>query len=120
MPNHFSRIYNVPDSINHIFSTSCYDCHSNNTQYPWYSYIQPIRLFQENHIRKGKAELNFSEFGSYSSRRRESKLEGISKQVKSGKMPLWSYTLLHKNARLTPRERDMVVTWIETLLTKDD
>ena len=116
LPSHITKLYNVPDSINRIFANSCYDCHSNNTRYPWYSYIQPARFFMERHIRNGKRDLNFSEFGNYSKRRQESKLESISKQVKSGKMPLASYTWLHKNSKLTPQQKEMIATWIDTTL----
>ena len=96
LPSHITKLYNVPDSVKIIFANSCYDCHSNNTRYPWYSYIQPARLFMERHISKGKRELNFSEFGNYSKRRQESKLESIIKQVGDGEMPLASYTIFIK------------------------
>lgn len=119
-PSHITELYNVPDSVNIIFANSCYDCHSNNTSYPWYAYIQPARFFMERHIRKGKKELNFSEFGTYSKRRRESKLEGIIKQVRSGEMPLVSYTVLHKNSKLTLKQREIVTNWIESLLKDNE
>jgi len=120
LPSHITSLYNVPDSVNVIFAASCYDCHSNNTRYPWYSYIQPARFFMEWHIRNGKKELNFSEFRNYSKRRQESKLESISKQVKSGKMPLSSYTLLHKNSKLTPRQKETVISWIDTIFKSNE
>src|SRR5687767_837894 len=109
LTSHITERYSVPDSINGIFANSCYDCHSNNTRYPWYLYIQPARFFMERHIRNAKKELNFSEFGNYSKRRQESKLEGISKQVKSGEMPLASYTWLHKNSKLTQQQKEMII-----------
>lgn len=120
LPSHITSLYDVPDSVKVIFASTCYDCHSNNTRYPWYSYIQPGRLFMEWHIRNGKKELNLSEFGNYSKRRQESKLESISKQVKSGKMPLSSYTLLHKNSKLTPRQKETVTRWIDTILKTNE
>jgi hypothetical protein len=115
-PSHITSIHIVPDSIKFILETSCYDCHSNNTKYPWYSYIQPARYFMERHIKKGKKELNFSEFGNYSERRQESKLESMSKQVNSGKMPLASYTWFHRNSKLTLRQKEMISNWIDTTL----
>lgn len=120
LPSHITKLYNVPDSVNIIFAASCYDCHSNNTRYPWYSYIQPARFFMERHIRRGKKELNFSEYGNYSKRRQESKLEGISKQVKSGEMPLSSYTALHKNAKLTPKQKETLIRWIDGILKSNN
>jgi len=116
LPSHITELYKVPDSISRIFARSCFDCHSNNTRYPWYSYIQPARLFMERHIRNGKKELNFSEFGNYSKRRQESKLESISKQVESGEMPLASYTWLHKNSKLTQQQKEMIINWVDTTL----
>ncbi len=116
LPSHITKLYNVPDSVNIIFAASCYDCHSNNTRYPWYSYIQPARFIMERHIRNGKKELNFSEFGNYSKRRQESKLKSSSKQVKSGNMPLASYILLHRNAKLTSSQRETVVRWVDSIL----
>lgn len=119
-PSHIKKLYNIPDSVNAILATSCYDCHSNNTTYPWYSYLQPARSFMEWHIRKGKKGLNFSEFGNYSRRRQESKLENISKQVKSGEMPLTSYALLHKNAKLTLEKKETIIGWIENVLKSNE
>ena len=116
LPSHIMKLYHVPDSIQVIFAATCYDCHSNNTKYPWYSYIQPARFMMERHIRNGKKDLNFSEFGNYSKRRQESKFESIIKQVKSGDMPLASYTILHKNSRLTSTQKETVINWIDSIL----
>ena len=115
----FTKVYNVPKNVEAILRTSCYDCHSNNTNYPWYSYIQPARLFMENHIREGKEDLNFSEFGKYSKRKQGSKLKAIAKQIKSNEMPLASYTLIHRNAILSNNQKAAVINWINTL-NKDE
>ena len=120
LPSHITNLYNVPGNVKIILANSCYDCHSNNTMYPWYSYIQPARLFMDMHIRNAKKELNFSEFGNYSKRRQWSKLESISKQVKSGDMPLFSYTILHKNAKLTPEQKETVIGWIDTIIESNE
>ncbi|MFV5699788.1 heme-binding domain-containing protein [Flavobacterium sp. ZT3R17] len=113
----FTRAYNVPKNVEHILRTSCYDCHSNNTNYRWYSYVQPGRSFMESHIKDGKKDLNFYEFGNYSKRKQESKLEAIVKQIKSDEIPLSSYTFIHKNAILTPTQKQDVINWINK--TKD-
>ena len=109
----FTRAYNVPKNVEHILRTSCYDCHSNNTNYPWYSYVQPGRSFMESHIKGGKKDLNFYEFGNYSKRKQQSKLEAIVKQIKSDEMPLSSYTLIHKNAILSSSQKQEVINWIQ-------
>ena len=94
-----------------LADAACYDCHSNNTTYPWYSNIQPMGWLLANHIKEGKAELNFNEFGSYSERRQQSKLKSIAGQVKENEMPLASYTMLHKNARLTKHQKALIIDW---------
>lgn len=120
LPSHFTKQYNVPDSVNAILATSCYDCHSNNTKYPWYSYIQPARFFMETHIKNAKKDLNFSEFGNYSKRKQENKLERISKQVKSGDMPLPSYIVLHNDAKLNEQQKETLIRWIDSILKNNE
>jgi hypothetical protein len=116
---HFVRSYNVPRGVQHILEKSCYDCHSNQTAYPWYSYIQPVRMFLEDHIKEGKEELNFSEWGNYSRRKQRNKLEGILKQVKENEMPLSSYTVIHKNAVLSENQKTELANWINSI-NKDE
>ena len=111
----FTKVYNVPKNVEAILRTSCYDCHSNNTNYPWYSNIQPVRFFMEHHIKEAKEDLNFSEWGNYSKRKQENKLDRIVKQIKSDEMPLASYTLIHKNARLTTVQKKEVMDWISKI-----
>ena len=111
----FTKVYKVPKNVEAILRTSCYDCHSNYTNYPWYSYIQPARFFMERHIKEGKEELNFNEFGNYSKRRQNSKLKAISKEIESNEMPLSSYTLIHKNAILTASQKKEVLDWINKI-----
>ncbi len=107
------RIVNVPDSVKSILRTTCYDCHSNNTNYPWYSNIQPISWMMANHIKEGKEELNFSEFGNYSPRKQLSKLNGIANSIRDDIMPLSSYKLMHKQANLSKDERLFLIKWTQ-------
>ena len=111
----FTKMYNVPKNVEAIVRTSCYDCHSNNTNYPWYSNIQPVRFFMEHHIKEAKEDLNFSEWGNYSKRKQENKLDRIVKQIKSDEMPLASYTLIHKNARLTTVQKEEIMDWLSKI-----
>ena len=94
---------------------SCYNCHSNNTQYPWYNKIQPVAWFLEGHIKKAKEELNFSEFGDYSKRRQKNKLKSIINQIRDNEMPLSSYTLIHRDAILSESEKSELENWISNL-----
>lgn len=115
----FTKVYKVPKNVETILRTSCYDCHSNNTNYPLYSYVQPARFFMESHIKKGKENLNFNEWGNYTNRKQNNKLDIIVKQIKSNEMPLSSYTLIHKNAILTPTQKEEVINWINTINTDE-
>ena len=103
----------VPDNVQAILKNACYDCHSNNTVYPWYANIQPMGWLMANHIKEGKAELNFNAFGSYSKRKQLSKLNGIANSIKDDIMPLSSYKFMHKNARLTANEKALLNKWAE-------
>ena len=109
----FMLVNKVPETIQKKLQVSCYDCHSNNTKYPWYNKIQPVTWFLENHIEEGKAELNFNEWDSLSNRRKKSKLRSIIKQIESGEMPLESYTLIHKDATFT--EAEEMISYITQL-----
>ena len=95
------NVYDVPDNVMNILENSCYDCHSNNTVYPWYSNIE-----------EGKEELNFSEFANYSERRKRNKMRAISEQIEKSKMPLPSYLWLHSDAIITPSQKDSIVAFI--------
>jgi len=108
-----SGVVNIPDSVRVLLKNACYDCHSNNTDYPWYVNVQPMGWLMAKHIKDGKAQLNFNEFGSYSARRQQSKLKSIASQVSDGEMPLSSYTWMHKNARLNEQEKALIIKWAQ-------
>jgi len=105
----------VPAIIQNKLQVSCYDCHSNNTAYPWYNKIQPAAWFLEDHIKEGKAELNFNEWGEYSDRRKNSKLRSIISQIEDDKMPLDSYTIIHRNAKLYEDEKTEIIAYMTQL-----
>lgn len=109
-------LYVVPERVGSIFKTSCYDCHSNNTNYPWYNKVQPASWFLEKHIKEGKDELNFNEFGTYSLRRQKSKLKSIGSQIADGQMPLSSYTLIHRESKLSQSDKIIVIAWVDKMI----
>ncbi len=113
LPTDFSKAVSVPENVKMILQTACYDCHSNNTNYPWYTYVQPVGWILNNHIINGKKELNFSDFGSYPIRKQQSKLKAIADQIKDGEMPLYSYTIIHKNARLSKEQKVLITGWAQ-------
>jgi len=115
LPTDFTKVYSVPDSIQVILKKACYDCHSNNSSYPWYSNIQPVAWMMARHISNGKDKLNFSDFASYTNRRQISKLKGIANQIKDDEMPIASYKLMHPKARLLQVEKIMIMNWMNAI-----
>jgi len=112
---HIEQIYAIPENVKAVLAQSCYDCHSNNTRYPWYSNIQPMGWVLATHIKNGKAALNFSDFGNYSKRKQKNKLTSIISQTKDNTMPLYSYMLLHRDAVLYKKDKQAVIAWASIL-----
>lgn len=110
----FAQVYQVPVEVGHILKASCYDCHSNHTNYLWYDYIQPARAFIESHIKGAKKELNFSKWGTYTSRKQERLLTSIKKQIETKEMPLPSYTFMHKNTKLNNNQIKILSDWLSS------
>jgi hypothetical protein len=94
---------------------ACYDCHSNNTVYPWYANVQPVGFWLDDHVNEGKGELNFDEFLTYPPKKARHKMEKVVEEVKEGGMPLDSYTWIHKNALLTPEEKTEITAWADNI-----
>ncbi|HVE60480.1 MAG TPA: heme-binding domain-containing protein [Chitinophagaceae bacterium] len=113
--NDISSVYPVPENVKNILKASCYDCHSNNTYYPWYSNIQPVGWWMQFHVNEGKLELNFDEFASYDRKKQIKKLEEIIEEIKIDKMPLASYIKMHKEAKLTSQEKNIVTEWVSSV-----
>ena len=114
--NHISKAFAIPDDVTIILKKACYDCHSNNTRYPWYANIQPVAWWLASHINDGKKELNLSEFANYNLRRQYRKMEEVIDEVKEGKMPLNSYTWTHKDAKLTTEEKAKITGWAQSVM----
>jgi hypothetical protein len=111
--NDITHVVAVPDSVKKILEPACFDCHSNHTNYIWYSNVQPVGFWIEHHINEGREELNFSEYKTYKAKRKTRKMQGIVKQLKKGDMPLNSYTWMHPEARLTDAQRQTLIAWAE-------
>ncbi len=110
-----SKKYAISESVHQILIRKCYDCHSNNTHYPWYTNVQPVGLWMQHHVDEGKDELNFSEFKTYPERKANHKLEEISDAINEGWMPLDSYLWIHKEAEINQNDRDAINAWIKSL-----
>lgn len=117
-PNDISTKHPVPADVAALLQRACYDCHSNNTKYPWYAEVQPAGWWLAEHVNDGKRHLNFSEFAAYPAKRAKTKAGEIVDEIEEKKMPLKSYTLLHPEARLTPEEIKLITAWAEDLESK--
>jgi hypothetical protein len=109
--NQITAVQNVPADVQQILNVSCNDCHSNTTHYPWYSKIEPVAWLLNDHIVEGKKEVNFSIFATYPIYRRYKKFKEIGKEVKDGDMPIFSYTLLHRDASLNADQKLLIENW---------
>ena len=112
-PNDLTALHPVPPAVKAILERSCYDCHSDNTRYPWYANIQPVAWWLDHHITDGKRHLNFSQFAKYNAKRAGKKLEQILDETRDGGMPLPSYTLIHRDAKLTAAEVKALEAWVK-------
>lgn len=113
--NDISKVYQMPVEVSQLLTHKCYDCHSNNTRYPWYINIQPIGWWMASHISEAKEHLNFSEFKTYEEKRAARKLMKVSEAVTDGWMPLDAYVLMHKDAKITPEDSKKINEWIQSL-----
>ena len=114
----FMLVNKVPPMVQNKIKVSCYDCHSNKTEYPWYNKIQPVAWFLEDHIKNGKAELNFNEWGDYSDRRKNSKLRSIISQIEDDEMPLDSYAFIHWDTKFSKSEKKEIIKYMTQLKNK--
>ncbi|KUJ50692.1 heme-binding domain-containing protein [Chryseobacterium sp. JAH] len=109
----FLRIKDTPENTANMIRTSCYDCHSNETKYPWYSSIAPSSWFLKNHINEGRQHLNFSIFAMYEPKRQIHKMEECIEMIEKREMPLESYYIGHQNAKLTDQQRKELITYFK-------
>jgi hypothetical protein len=91
-----------------VMTRSCRDCHSNDTTWPWYSRVAPVSWVVVHDVNDGRRELNMSEFGTYNAKRQQRKLEEACQQVTKGEMPMWSYTVMHPQAKLQPGDVEAI------------
>jgi cytochrome c551/c552 len=101
----------APADVRAILRRACYDCHSNETVWPWYSRVAPVSWLLARDVREGRKEVNFSVFGEYAEKRRQRKWTEIPEQVQKGEMPPWFYTAVHPEARLSEGDRAALVRW---------
>jgi hypothetical protein len=116
MPSEDLIVMHQPNKeITSILKSSCYDCHSNNTQFPWYNTISPVQWWLADHINHAKKHLNFSAWGTYSNEKANHKLEECFEELEKKNMPLDSYTWTHAEARLSKGQRSRLIAWFNAL-----
>ena len=106
----------VSEEIAGMLKTTCYDCHSNETKYPWYSYVAPFSWLVAKDVREAREELNFSTWQNYEMLEKLEKLDDISIEVKEGEMPMGIYTVIHSSAKLDDAQRQQIVEWAEATM----
>ena len=100
--------------VRSILKRSCYDCHSNETIWPWYSRVAPVSWLVIYDVNEGRNELNFSTWNKYSSSKKAKKLKEVAEEIEEGEMPLWIYLPTHPNARLSLEDRKILQTWLQS------
>ncbi len=104
---------NVPADIAQKLKTSCYDCHSNETNYPWYSYVAPVSFLVSRDTREGRRKLNFSIWNNLSKVKKAKYLDNINDEVTEGEMPMEIYTYLHSGSKLSEKDREAIAAWAD-------
>lgn len=117
-PNDITHVVKVPDAVMTVLKESCYDCHSNHTEYPWYTNVQPVGWWMQHHVDEGKEELNFTEFKTYPLKKQKHKLHECEEMVVENEMPLSSYTMIHGEAELNKAELQLLLQWIESAMNE--
>jgi hypothetical protein len=100
-----------PPEMAALIKAACYDCHSNQTKYPWYSYVAPVSWLLRDHIVEGREHLNFSEWTAYPAAKKAEKLEECGEMVSEGEMPMYSYVWLHPEANLSAAQQSQLAAW---------
>ena len=113
--NDYTTAMQVPKEVKEIIKTSCADCHSNKTEYPWYSNIAPVSWYIANHVNEGKEHLNFSEWTAYNKDQKDHIIKDLEEELEEQNMPLKSYLLIHKDAKLTQDQYNILLVWVKSL-----
>ncbi|MBL1213887.1 MAG: heme-binding domain-containing protein [Ignavibacteriae bacterium] len=103
----------APSEVKNILQRSCYDCHSNQTDWHFYSYIAPVSWLVTNDVNEGREELNFSEWNKYDSKKQNKKINEIYEEIAEGKMPMKIYLITHPSADLTKNEKQVIKDWTD-------
>jgi hypothetical protein len=105
-----SDIHATPE-ISALLHNACYNCHSNETVWPWYSHVAPVSWLIASDVSEGRGHVNFSEWETYDSDKQSYKLKAIAEEIQGGMMPPWYYSMIHRSARLSAEKRAQILSW---------
>ena len=103
----------IPSSIRATVKQSCYDCHSNETKYPWYANVAPVSWWIKGHVNDARRAINFSEWDNYTNDEKARKLMNSVAYIKPDQMPLSSYVSQHPEAKLTAKNKKALINWMK-------
>jgi len=109
----YLALNDAPVEVANLMRVACYDCHSNETSWPWYTNVAPVSWWVADHVEDARKHLNFSNWGDYDPEKAEHKLEECFEELEEGEMPLESYTYTHGDADLSPEQRELLVSYFK-------
>jgi len=109
---------NASPEVVSIMHQACYDCHSYDTKYPWYSNVAPISWWTKNHVNEAREEINFNDWTHFSKKRQDKKLQACIEEVEAGEMPMQSYTWIHREAKLSTAQKNILIAYFNSLLSQ--
>jgi len=115
-PNDLIATNSVPENISVMLKNACYDCHSNESTFPWYASVAPVKWMLYDHISEAREDLNFSNWNTLETDDKADILDDISSIVLEGEMPIKGYTILHSEANLSEADREAIATWADDML----
>ena len=118
LSNDFALTENVNEEVKMSLSVACYDCHSNQTSYPWYSFVAPVSWLVTQDVEKGRGDLNFSDWATLKKRKKIKLLSEVVEEVEDGKMPLKIYTVTHKEAKLSEEDKAALINLMNEISDK--
>ena len=110
----FLEMTKAPSEIGHILKNACYDCHSDETKYPWYFNVAPVSWILKNHVNEARRHVNFSTWGNYTTERQAKKLDHCSEMINEGEMPLEAYIMMHSEAKLNEVQKKELTDYFDS------
>lgn len=108
----------APPEVTSVLRRCCFDCHSNETRWPWYAHVAPVSWWMVRDVEDGRAEMNFSEWGTMPEGKRARRLNGLVEEIESGGMPPKAYRRMHADAVVSPEELEILRAWSESPQTR--